>query len=751
MNSLKFKFFFIFILLGLAIAVIGYVPYMNYISYSYKTSMNQLLANVEAQYPVLRDIDHIVSLGETTYNKAISGEYGEEIRDKIVEFETLNHTLYNLRKAFNLEFVSYMKALPNNEYCYVLSSDFSYKWLESWGLNDLLYPAYTGEELGPAAGLAVTSKSFQMAESSISQASWGTIVPAFLPITNEAGAVVGIVEADYRLETVLNFRRNALLVLGGSILLAALASILLSMYVSHTIVTPVKQLKQMADALANKDFSVNIFQFRKDEIGEMQRSMVTTRDNLRRALFELQEERDEITAMKDNLKTGVFLINSDSVIQANYSASMEAIFALKNLSGLSFISLLRASLNETEITSISDFFEMIIEKGLKQKKIDNLNPLAEFKYIHPETKAEKTLRCGFARIQREGSGVFILGTVEDITAEMKLKKRLVDEEKIKTEQMRLLFEIVNLEQSLLKSFLSDVEYNFDKIIDLQKNRGKNPRNMLMDMYQVVHATKSDAAILGISVFADKLHLVESEIKRLLDLKNIEFSQLLRFTIDIEQMMQEKDKIHNIVNKIGTAKPEARLDGESGRLEEALSRAAQRVAGDLSKKIEFVNEGIDAEAYEKAPRRELKDILVQVVRNAVYHGIETPEERAAAGKPEAGRISLGVKAENNMLHSVLGDDGRGLDGEKIRAKALEKGIIAENSDIDDKKVLEAIFEPAFSTADSEGMHAGRGIGLNLVRDRVRKLNGSVKVQSKKGKGTVFNIYLPLSEVPQNGAE
>ncbi|MDR2509606.1 MAG: HAMP domain-containing protein [Spirochaetaceae bacterium] len=752
MNSLKFKFFIIFIILGSVLAVIGYIPYMNYITYSYTTVVQQILVSIENQQQVLRDIDRVVALGENareycdvdeeTYNKAISGEYGEEVWGKIREFEALNRRLFNLRRAFNLEFVSYMQVLPNNEYRYLLSSDFSYKWLETWGLNDLLHPNYSSEELGHYIDDAVATNSFRMSDESISQKGWGNIVPAFLPITNDDGVVVGVLEADYKLESVFNFRKRALYVLGVSILLAAVASVLLSSYVSVSLVRPIKELKNIATSLANKDFSVNVLKFRKDELGEMQKAMIVTRDNLRRALSELQEERDEITTMKDSLKTGIFMVNINNIIQARYSKAMEEIFGMKNLFGKPFVSLLEASFNDGELASVNDFFEMIISGSLKQKKIDSLNPLFEFRYVNPETKAEKTLRCGFSRIQREDSGIFILGTAEDVSAEFLLKKRLAQEEKVRTEQMRLMFEVVNLDQNILRSFLSDVEYNFNKIIELQKTKKNNPKVMLLDIYQVVHATKSDAAILGLSIFAEKLHEIEEEIKRLTSLKNIDFTEMLRFTVGVESIMRERDKITEILSKINAVTETAKPLNEAGLLEESLVRAASRVAGDLNKKVAFVNAGIDNDVYKKAPRRELKDILVQIVRNAVYHGIETPEERVKAGKPEEGKITVSIKAEKEMLHVSLADDGCGLDFQKIRAKALEKKLISEADAADDKKVLEVIFEPAFSTASREGMHAGRGIGLNLVRDRVQQLNGSVKVKSKTEKGTEFHIYIPL---------
>jgi chemotaxis protein histidine kinase CheA len=134
--------------------------------------------------------------------------------------------------------------------------------------------------------------------------------------------------------------------------------------------------------------------------------------------------------------------------------------------------------------------------------------------------------------------------------------------------------------------------------------------------------------------------------------------------------------------------------------------------------------------------------MQLIRNSVAHGIEKAEERLAKGKNGTGKIWLSIKLLDDKIHVRLADDGKGLDYNKIREKALKLQLIkkedGENKDI----LLKAIFSPGFSTAENEGMHAGRGVGLNLVRDRVREAKGSIKLQSEAGKGTVFNLFFPV---------
>jgi len=163
---------------------------------------------------------------------------------------------------------------------------------------------------------------------------------------------------------------------------------------------------------------------------------------------------------------------------------------------------------------------------------------------------------------------------------------------------------------------------------------------------------------------------------------------------------------------------------------------------MGKKVKFVASQIDSVALEKGPRRVIKEVLMQLIRNSVVHGVESPDERVAKGKKETGTIQLSIKTDGKIIQVKLIDDGRGLDFKKISEKALNMKMIKKEDAANKGALLQAIFAPGFSTAETEGVHAGRGIGLNLVRDRVRDAKGTIKLQTEWGKGTVFNIFLPL---------
>jgi two-component system chemotaxis sensor kinase CheA len=172
------------------------------------------------------------------------------------------------------------------------------------------------------------------------------------------------------------------------------------------------------------------------------------------------------------------------------------------------------------------------------------------------------------------------------------------------------------------------------------------------------------------------------------------------------------------------------------------RLVRDLSKSLNKKINLVIEGEDTE-LDKSVIEDLLDPIMHSVRNSIDHGIESAEDRRAAGKPEEGTVLLKATNEGNMIVIEIGDDGKGIDVESVKAKAVERGIISPNKILTDVEAFNLIFEPGFSTAKQITAISGRGVGLDVVRRQIDKLNGTVTVNSEHGKGTKFSIKLPLT--------
>ena len=182
----------------------------------------------------------------------------------------------------------------------------------------------------------------------------------------------------------------------------------------------------------------------------------------------------------------------------------------------------------------------------------------------------------------------------------------------------------------------------------------------------------------------------------------------------------------------------------GRLFNKYPRLARDLARQLGKDVELVLTGEETE-IDKTMIEDLNDPLVHLVRNAVDHGVEDPAQRAAAGKPTKSLVQLGARQEGDHILITIVDDGKGMRPDVIRNKAIEKGLIGPDaaSSLDDQQSLALILLPGFSTKDEISSVSGRGVGMDVVKTNIEKLNGAIIITSEPGKGSTFTISLPLT--------
>lgn len=174
----------------------------------------------------------------------------------------------------------------------------------------------------------------------------------------------------------------------------------------------------------------------------------------------------------------------------------------------------------------------------------------------------------------------------------------------------------------------------------------------------------------------------------------------------------------------------------------MSRLVRDTAVQLGKEIRLVVEGEETE-LDRTVIEEIGDPLIHMLRNAADHGIEPPAERLAAGKPATGTLRLRASHQGGCVVIEIADDGRGLDPDRIRAKAIERGIIAADAMPDARDTLELIFAPGFSTAEQVSDLSGRGVGMDVVRRNLERVRGKVEIESVTGRGTTFTITMPLT--------
>lgn len=212
-------------------------------------------------------------------------------------------------------------------------------------------------------------------------------------------------------------------------------------------------------------------------------------------------------------------------------------------------------------------------------------------------------------------------------------------------------------------------------------------------------------------------------------------QLDRF----EKAVLQLDKITRDIQEVAMSMRMIPLSGTFRKMVRLVRDLSQKAGKKVSLEITGEETEVDKTIIEQ-----ISDPLVHLIRNAVDHGIESADERLAAGKPENGLVTIEAKHSAGEVWIVVEDDGKGLDRDRILHKAVEKGLLrSEDSDLKDEEVFRLIFEPGFSTADKISNISGRGVGMDVVKRNIEKLRGKVDVRSRPGSGTMFAVRIPLT--------
>ncbi|CRF53053.1 Signal transduction histidine kinase CheA [Helicobacter ailurogastricus] len=231
------------------------------------------------------------------------------------------------------------------------------------------------------------------------------------------------------------------------------------------------------------------------------------------------------------------------------------------------------------------------------------------------------------------------------------------------------------------------------------------------------------------------------------------NRLIRIYSDVEERYDgEKflEELNQVVSSISAVTTDLQLAVMKTRMQpigkvfNKFPRMVRDLSRELGKSIDLIIDGEETE-LDKSIVEEIGDPLIHIIRNSCDHGIEKPEERKMLGKPETGRVELSAYNEGNHIVIKITDDGAGLDPEKLKAKAIEKGVITEReaATMTDKEALNIIFKPGFSTAKTLSNVSGRGVGMDVVKTNIEKLNGIIELESEVGVRTTQKLKIPLT--------
>jgi two-component system chemotaxis sensor kinase CheA len=248
----------------------------------------------------------------------------------------------------------------------------------------------------------------------------------------------------------------------------------------------------------------------------------------------------------------------------------------------------------------------------------------------------------------------------------------------------------------------------------------------------VGAVKVDTAKLDLLVdMAGEMVIAESLVRHDPELPTLRSARLQRNMAQLTRITQELQKTAMAMRLVPV-----------GPLFRRMARLVRDLSRQFGKKVEMVTAGDEIE-LDRTIVEELADPLMHMVRNALDHGLETPPERRAAGKKETCRLTLTAQHRGGQVLIEIVDDGRGLDRERIAAKAIERKLIASAEGLTDNEIFNLVFEPGFSTAAAVTNVSGRGVGMDVVRRHIDKLRGRIEIRSSPGAGATFTLKLPLT--------
>jgi ligand-binding sensor domain-containing protein/signal transduction histidine kinase len=466
---------------------------------------------------------------------------------------------------------------------------------------------------------------------------------------------------------------------------------------------------------------------------------------------ELNRSKKETDDILQNVKDGLFLLDEKYCIESQYSAALEKIFGESNLGRKSFLKYLENKIGPEIIDSTASYLDLLFTKKIDEHMLSELNPLGQIELHFENGKIDesisKYLTFDFRRIVEMGKTVRIIASVNDITEKIALAKDLEETKEASKRKMDLLLSILNVEPVMLEEFIKSSQDEIDRVDDViqELEQKETAIELLESVYRSIHTIKGNASMLELDLMADRAHQVEDMISQLRKKDQIKFKDIKSLLSEIESIHSIHQEVKDLIEQISKIHEQFRPKRrhEHNMLINSLNKLITNLGDEYQKKVKLATQNFKSDLIPYEQRLILRDVLVQLVRNAIYHGLETSQERHAAGKKEIGTIKIVSIDKKDRIRIQFEDDGRGLQFDKLREKAKESGKWSDKeiNGWNNQQLAELIYLPGITTVDNANMTAGRGFGMDIVKQKIKRLGGEIKIDTRKGKYCKFIIELP----------
>ncbi|MFA6962150.1 MAG: ATP-binding protein [Opitutaceae bacterium] len=517
-------------------------------------------------------------------------------------------------------------------------------------------------------------------------------------------------------------------------------------------------------------FFINRVRRARNASARLASELGTSQAKLEAQSLALSTAKAETDRIMETVQEGLLLIDAQGIIGDYHSHELNTILRQEKLAGRSLLQILERLLSEKMFNTTKDYLALLFDANRKERAILKVNPLTDIEVNFPNPAGgfiNRYLGFTFRRIVENGVVTRVFVAVRDVTTQMELEKKLRDSERHKDRQLDILLGIVHVAPDELENFVVLVESELDTINDTLRaehfassgGQGEALRERLQTVFRCVHNLKGNAALLQLTTFQKAADLFESKLRELLDRPVLTGDDFLSVVVaqaglraDLGDLMELRGKLVGLRQPLAAAGAAAPSDPSASA---AVSSPAvqigvglRQLVADAARDLDKVTTvSIDDYALHTvaADRPALvRDVLIQLARNAVAHSVEPAPVRLACGKPASATLSVRAlpRTDDGFVGIAFRDDGAGLDLEAIRQRAESAGLLPVDHSHTPADIARCIFAPGFSTSAIADAHSGRGMGMDIIKTKVvDEAGGALEVHCTPGQFCEFHLYFP----------
>ncbi len=495
----------------------------------------------------------------------------------------------------------------------------------------------------------------------------------------------------------------------------------------------------------------------------------------RGALRALQAEQ-QISNILGTVREGLFLVDRKGRIGGTHSASLTTLLRLESPAGGTLEDLLEPIVDQKTLHAATKYLGLLWKDKVHEDLIESVNPLSQIEVVFNKGRGKEVryLSFSFRRARDKAqSQAFIFGVVSDVTDRVLLQREVAHVKADSDAQATALLDLLKVDPAQLDAFINSADIGVRKANAMLGSPGKDAqtlRTKVDGVFREMHALKGEAMALGLGTFGRHVHAIEDLLAALRQRDDLSGNEFVPIVVKLGELMDYRTQLIDLKNRVSQFRaPEPRSAPQDDNnigvdtdvistleaglrppslLPNLLKTLTETVASDCKRSVQLLTTGLEMVPAPYAVR--VRDICVQMIRNAIVHGVEESAERLSSAKPATATIKVSF-AGDEPEHYVLRveDDGRGLNYEEILDRALTSGLIRPDqaATMKPESVFKLILEPGFSTADSVSVHAGRGVGLNMVSESLRECEGRLSIATKPGVYTRFIMRLPKPAVDE----